>query len=860
MVGNKISIMDGKKFNLDCIEGKFAAFEKVPYAVTLRLGQPLAEDGYGRITVNGIEVPKGKLFTMNVMGETSCLMVPVGSVVHEYDTEYHMEIDGFKGADGSSFPKTSLKFKTLPRPRSDSAYKEHDKIAIKAAREGMVLLRNRNQVLPLAKDSVLNCFGADQFIFRNTATGAGLINPRWQANFHQAVKEHSDFCINEEVSGFYRDLKGGVPERAVLERAREKSDTAVFVISRTSGEFADNRPVPGGYYLTEDEKTMIGAVSDMFDKTVAIINTGYPIEMKWVEDYGIDAVLYTGFAGMAAGYVLMEILDGRVNPSGKLPDTWSYDYYDNPAARNFINLPADKKQVGEKDFGVHIYYEEDIYVGYRYFDTFDKKVAYGFGHGLSYTEFEHSYGPVEASLGKISLDVTVKNAGAVSGKEVVQVYVEAPEGSLEKPHRVLCGFEKTKKLAPGAKQTLHLEAEHKWFASFDESRSMFVLEAGEYKVWAGSSLEQAKIVGTFVLDKEQEVQKVHAINRPVEEFHKLSKADPTVQEDSKIVDLEDRIKIHADRRAYKPKALPVYNGKKITFPMLQQNPSLLDAFVAQMSLNELAKLNVCGGANWYLPWQNGAAGKTAVIRKYQMPMFTVSDGNTGLNIKKKNIGFPSSCTVAATFNKELAYAVGKVIAEESKENQINLNLGPAMNIHRNILNGRHPEYFSEDPYLAGMMAGMHAKGLEENGCGCCYKHMFCNGSDTSRKGSQSIVSERALREIYFKVFEIAISVQEPSAMMTSYNSVNGMYPAENADILETLLRDEWKLSGYIMTDWGTYDTVDPVEMVKAGNSWLTEGGSKYVKIIQKAAKDGKIDRAVLENNVRYLVGTMLKWT
>ena len=279
-----------------------------------------------------------------------------------------------------------------------------------------------------------------------------------------------------------------------------------------------------------------------------------------------------------------------------------------------------------------------------------------------------------------------------------------------------------------------------------------------------------------------------------------------------------------------------------------------------MSTDELCKLNVCGGADWYMPWQSGAAGKTAVIRKYKMPKVMVSDGNTGLNLKKRNIGFPSSCTVAASFNKELAYQIGKTIAEESREHGIGMNLGPAMNIHRNILNGRHPEYFSEDPCLGGIMAGFHGKGLEENGCGCTYKHLFCNSSDTSRKASHSIVSERALREIYFKVFEVAVDVYQPSGIMTSYNAVNGIYPAENAEILQTLLREEWGLDSLIMTDWGTYDTVDPVEMVKAGNCWLTEGGGKYVRILQKAVKEGKLSRAVLEHNVRYVVKTILKWS
>ena len=858
-MGSKISIIEGKEFNLDCVEGRYAAFEKVPYAVTLRLSQPIAEDGYGVITVDGVEVPKGKAFLMDVMVKMHCLMVPVGSVVREYGKEYTMRLTGFKGKDGKLFPDTTLKFKTMERPQRDHKYDAHDEVAIQAAREGMVLLKNENHVLPLKADSVLNCFGSAQYIFRNTATGAGLINPRWQANFHQSIEEHSNFKVNREVADLYIKLQDVVPSADVLDRAKAQSDTAVILLSRTSGEFLDNRAVKGGYYLTDDERGMIAAVSKAFTKIVAILNTGYPIEMGWVEEFGINAVLYTGFAGMGAGYALMEILDGRTNPSGKLPDTWSYDYYDNPAAHNFINLPAEHKQVGEKEFGVHIYYEEDIYVGYRYFDTFGKKVAYSFGHGLSYTDFSIEFGQVSEDADKLTVNATVTNTGKCAGKEVVQLYIQAPSGKLEKPKRVLATFEKTKLLVPGEQQTVTLVADPKVYASFSEEVGCFVLEPGKYHVWAGNSLATATEVGSFTLEHERTLEKVHRINLPVEDFKRITHGNNTIDQDSKIVPLEQRIANPAPRPVYEPKALPVYKGKKITFDQLKADPTLLDKFVAQMSTDELCKLNVCGGANWYMPWQNGAAGKSNVIRKYKMPQLMVSDGNTGLNLKKRNIGLPSSCTVAASFNKELAYAIGKVIAEESKEHGIGMNLGPAMNIHRNILNGRHPEYFSEDPYLGGIMAGHHGKGLEENGCGCTYKHLFCNGSDTSRKASHSIVSERALREIYFKVFEIACDVHKPSGIMTSYNAVNGIYPAENADILQTLLREEWGLDSMIMTDWGTYDTVDPVDMVKAGNCWLTEGGGKYVKILQKAAKEGKLSRAVLEHNVRYIVKTILHW-
>ena len=859
-MGNKFSILEGKELNLDCIEGRFAAFAKLPYAVTLRLSQPIAEDGYGTITVDGVEIPKGTQFLMDVVVKMNCLMVPVGSVAREYGREYTMVLKGFKGTNGKPFPDTTLKFKTMERPKRDHAYDAHDEVAIQAAREGMVLLQNENNVLPLQENEVLNCFGSAQYMFRNTATGAGLINPRWQANFHQSVGEHSSFKINREISDLYAQLRDVVPGEAVLVRAKEQSDTAIILISRHSGEFSDNRAVKGGYYLSDDERAMISAVSKAFPKTVAIINTGYPIEMGWVKEFGIDAVIYTGFAGMGAGYALMEILDGRTNPSGKLPDTWSYDYYDNPAAHNFINLPADHKQVGEKDFGVHIYYGEDIYVGYRYFDTFGKEAAYGFGHGKSYTDFALDFGAPGYENGNVTMDVTVRNTGIRPGKEVVQLYIQAPDGTIEKPRRVLAAFEKTALLKSGESQKLTLVAQEKMFASFCEKTGAFLLEAGEYHIWAGNSLTDSQKIGSFVLAEAKVLAKTNRVNLPVESFKRISKADPTVEEASKIVPLEDRIGKGAPRPVYNPAPLPTYKGKKITFDQLKADPALLDKFVAQMSTDELCKLNVCGGADWYMPWQSGAAGKTAVIRKYKMPKVMVSDGNTGLNLKKRNIGFPSSCTVAASFNKELAYQIGKTIAEESREHGIGMNLGPAMNIHRNILNGRHPEYFSEDPCLGGIMAGFHGKGLEENGCGCTYKHLFCNSSDTSRKASHSIVSERALREIYCKVFEVAVDVHQPSGIMTSYNAVNGIYPAENAEILQTFLREEWGLDSLIMTDWGTYDTVDPVEMVKAGNCWLTEGGGKYVRILQKAVKEGKLSRAVLEHNARYVVKTILKWS
>ncbi len=790
--------------------------------------------------------------------KTYCMLIPVGDVAREFDREYTLRFEGFKAADGSIFKPQTMKFKTLPRKKADVRYSEHDTAALRAALEGMVLLKNENRVLPLDRNAKLNVFGAAQYMLRNSATGAGLINPRWQADFHQAVSEHSSFTVNEEISRLYSRLIDVVPTTEELRAAREKSEIAVVFISRTSGEFLDNKPIKGGYYLTDDEEDMIRAVSSVFEKTVAVINTGYPIDMRWAEKYGIKAALYTGFAGMGAGYALVELLDGRVSPSGHLPDTWALDYYDYPSAANFMNYREGDEVPGEKSHGVRIFYEEDIYVGYRYFDTFNKPVQYAFGHGLSYTDFAFQVKECRADADGVRVTASVRNTGKAKGMEVLQLYVGAPDGKLEKPRRVLADFGKTGTLVPGGEETMVLSADGRAFASYDEETSSYVLEAGTYTLWLGESLDKAEEIGTFVIPETRTLKTVTPVARPVEDFHRMSKAEPFVMQDSRVVPLEERFPVRAERKAFAPDPVTAGSKKKVSFKELQADPALLDDFVAQLSSDELCALNVSTGADWYMPWGKGTAGGTPKMKKYGLPAIRVSDGNTGLNIVKPNVGFPSSCTVAASFSKELAEEVGRVIGEESKENGIAVNLGPGMNIHRNILCGRHPEYFSEDPLLAGVMAGFHAKGLEKTGTMATYKHLFCNNSETSRKGSHSIVSERALREIYFRVFEIALGIQKPGCLMTSYNALNGIYPTESAEILQTLVRGEWGFDGMIMTDWCSYDTIDPVEIVKAGTCWLTEGGSRYVNILKKAVKSGKLSEDILRDNAKYVIAWVLR--
>lgn len=839
-------------FDPNAVDSSLAALSKMPQAICVSLSEKV--ETFGTATVDGVRLT-GCEQVKNALGAWK-LLVPVGQVAYENDRTYTVKLEGFRGRFSRKFPTCTFQISTVARKYPDETYAEHDEQALQAAREGMVLLQNHGQVLPLQRGSVLNCFGDGQHMYRITATGASKINPRWAPNFAQAVADHSDFTINQELASFYR-VGNGIPSEEMLNRAKERSDTAVIFITRHSGESQDNRPIPGQYYLTEEERSMIRAVTAVFDKTVAILNVGYPIEMPWIKEMGIDSVLYTGFAGMLSAYALVEILDGRVSPSGCLADTWSWDYFDHPVSKNQPLLPLGELTPKDNAFGVRIYYEEDIYVGYRYYDTFKKDVAYPFGHGLSYTEFAMKVENFRHQERGVTLDVMVTNTGTMPGKKVVQLYASAPDGKLEKPEHVLVDFEKTDLLQPGQSQTLHMVAENRSMASFCEESSAYLLEKGTYQLSIGY-IGKLQIAGSFCLEEDQILRHVQHCGAPVEQLELLSKKNAHVSgQRSCIVPMHKRFAKKAKRTAYRPQRLHRHSRKRITWDDLKKDGNLLDDFVAQMNLAELAQLNVCAGGQWG-EGQIGCCGYTYAMKKYGLPSFYVSDANAGIGIFKPNIGFPASSVIASTFNKQMAYTVGRVIAQESLENGIYLNLGPGMNMHRNMLCGRHPEYFSEDPYLTGTMAGYHGKGLEENGVGCCYKHLFCNGSDLSRCGSHSIVPERALRELYYYCFERAFAIQKPSAVMTSYNAMNGLYPAENAEILQGLVRQEWGFEGFIMSDWNSYHTVNAIEMVNAGNGWLTLGGMFWVWVVRLAAFAGLIRREVLEHNVRYQVKILLE--
>lgn len=810
-------------------QGMFAMHVAAPHAVPL-IATSEVDPRFGTATVDGKPVSKGKCVKFD-FSPLPFYFVPVGEVTREFGKTYTVKLIGFRSKKGKKFAPCTFRLTTAERGTDDGKHKENEAAAKEVSDEGIVLLKN-DGTLPLAAGERMSLLGAYQD-FRISAVGASLIKPRWQLTLEEALIQRAAFTLSEY------------------------SGTALYIISRRSGENQDNKPVAGEYYLTEREKAELSAAVKNYKRVILILNTGYPVEMKFISSLPLSAILWTGFCGQRGTESLADILCGRVNPSGRLADTWPYDYYDTPTAHNFVNQGENTPVYSDdgKKQGVRVFYEEEQFVGYRYFDTFHKPCAYSFGHGLSYTQFAASAKATWGS-GVLKISARIENVGKYAGKYSFLVYVSSPAGRLKKPLRTFAGFEKTRLLIPSESQTLTLEIPAKDFAVYDDKTHAFILEAGEYTVFVGGSISEAEKIGAFTLAQEQVVEKTCSVLAPVEEVKSIS-ADGSVLERTRMVSRSDVFPVRA---AYQKPAfaeLPTYRGARISFSDVKVHPEKLDEFVSQFSLKELVDFTVCNGS-CFGPKQSGAAGKLAHSDKYGIPTYYMSDGNCGVNLNRCTTGYPASNVLAGTFNTQLAYKVGEVIAKESKEYGIAVNLGPGGNLHRNLLCGRHSEYFSEDPVLAGTMMAYQAKGQEENGVRATYKHFLANGSELERKSSHSIMNERTLRELYLRVFDKAFSLHKPSCVMTSYNPVNGIYPSESAPLLHDLLRKRWGFDGFIMTDWGACDTADAVRSVNAGTNLLTPGDKKLFKKIYSAAKREEISKGTLQNSVKQIIKVLLQ--
>ena len=697
-------------------------------------------------------------------------------------------------------------------------WNRYEELARQAVAEGVVLVKNEEATLPLKTGTKLAVFGRSQFHYYKSGTGSGgMVNVGHVTTPLEALQAQTGIQINESLFETYEAWVNENPfdqgvgwagepwsqqemevSEELVEQAANESDVALIIIGRTAGEDRDNTADPGSYLLTDIESTMIERVSKRFKKTVVVLNVGNIIDMKWADQP--TAILYAWQGGIEGGKGLVDVLVGDVSPSGKLTDTIARSIEDYPSTKNF----------GHADKGI---YQEDIYVGYRYFETFAKdEVLYPFGFGLSYTSFETNVEEASERDGVISVKVAVKNTGACDGKEVVQLYVEKPQGHLGNPSRALVAFEKTLLLEPGEEQTLDFQVPVTDFASYDDSgvtghESSFVLEAGTYRIYAGTDVRAASAVLDYELETLQVVETLSENMAPILPFERMK----PVQEGEgfsvgyeatplRAVDIETRyLEERPSERAYTGdnghKLSDVYHGKVS-----------LESFLDQLTDEDLACIVRGQGMNSPRVTPGTAAafgGVSDRLNELDIPAACCADGPSGIrmDVGTKAFALPNGTLLASTFNTGLVEDLFEMTGLEMRKNRVDTLLGPGMNIHRNPLNGRNFEYFSEDPHLTGKMAVAQLNGMHRVGVTGTLKHFSANNQEAHRHDIDSVVSERALREIYLKGFEMAVKEGKASSIMTTYGAVNGIWTAGLYDQNTRVLREEWGFKGIVMTDW-----------------------------------------------------------
>ncbi len=694
-------------------------------------------------------------------------------------------------------------------------------ISRQAAAEGCVLLKNDNNTLPYDGGTKVSVFGRMQLHYYKTGTGSGgFVNVPYEVNILDGLRKNGSVKVNEELASIYAEWDDANPFVAgggwasephyqkemplkddVVATAASHSDAALVVIGRTAGEDQDNKSTDS-YVLTEAEEDMLSKVSAQFNKVTVVLNVSNIIDMKWVDKYSIDAVLYVWQGGMIGGDVAADIITGDVNPSGHLPDTIAYDYKDYPSADNYG--------------GTTLRYQEDIYVGYRYFETFAKdKVMYPFGYGLSYTTFDIDTISTTNNDKKITVKTKVKNTGHRAGKQVVQVYYGAPQGKLGQPARELAAFAKTKLLEAGESQEITLSFNIDDMASYDDSGvtghdSAYVLEAGNYKVYVGDNVRSASHEYTYNQQSLKVVEQLSEQMAPSMDFERMK---PVENGDEFKLTYEKVPKRTTDVMQKINDSMPKeikqteYKGYKLTD--VEKGTVTMDQFIAQLTDNELMAIvkgdgmspgGVTGGVAGAFGGVRAEDGSD-LVEKYNIARACCADGPSGIRSSDKASSMPNGTCIASTWNLDLIEKLFKIEGEELVLNEIDALLGPGINIHRNPLNGRNFEYFAEDPLLSGMMAAAETTGMQSAGATVTLKHMACNNQEEARTGYDANVSERALREIYLKTYEIAVKSSEPRAIMTSYNKVNGFYSASNYEMNTEILRKEWGYTGIVMTDW-----------------------------------------------------------
>lgn len=698
--------------------------------------------------------------------------------------------------------------------------KELAKLSRKAAADGAVLIKNDGNALPLKKGEKISIFGRIQTTYYKSGTGSGgMVNVEYVTNILDSLRNDPDVKVNEALAKVYEDwIKenpfdvgvgwGGEPwcqkemplDESVAKAAAEFSDKAIVVIGRSAGESHDNSEVEGSYLLTKTELDMIKTVRANFKQVIVLLNVGNIIDMNFVNDCNIDAVMYLWQGGMEGGNAAADLLTGKVTPSGKLSDTVAYSIEDYPAHGNF----GDPKEAK---------YVEDIYVGYRYFETVAKdRVQYEFGFGLSYTKFDITVNRVYEHNDQIKVDVTVKNVGDYDGKEVVEVYFGAPQGKLGKPLKQLIAYKKTKLLTPGESENIILSFEIAKMASYDDSgvtghKSAFVLESGEYNIFVGNSVRSAKCSYTYNQSELIIVRQLEEALAPVKDFERMH---PIISSNGCKMEYEPVPKRTVDLDARINERRPIdieYTGDRgIKLIDVKDGKATMTQFIAQLSDKDLMCLVRGEGMNSpkVTPGTGSAfGGVTDSLIDFGIPVACTTDGPSGIRMDSgaKATAMPNGVCLCCSWDDELVKELYTFEGMELFAYHIDSLLGPGINIHRHPLNGRNFEYFSEDPFITGKMAAAIVSGINRSGCTATIKHFCANNQEAGRNEMDSVVSERALREIYLKPFEIAIHEGGKTAVMTTYGSLNGFWTMGSYDLVTTVLRREWGFDGIVMSDW-----------------------------------------------------------
>lgn len=780
-----------------------------------------------------------------------------------------------------------------------TASSAHLTLARRAGREGIVLLKNRNHMLPVKKGVRLALFGKGVFDYVKGGGGSGDVTVSHVRNLYDGLTMREEpVSVYEPLAQFYKeDVKrqyqdGAIPGMTVepevpiqlLQEAKQNADMALIVISRFSGEGWDRQSVEyegavpseieqaewskrifenSDYCLTNREQAMVDAVCANFTDVAVILNVGGMVDTSWfVKEDKISSVLMAWQGGMEGGLAMADILLGEESPSGKLPDTFASCIEDYPSTEGFHESPD------------YVDYTEDIYVGYRYFETMEGakgRVNYPFGYGLSYTTFRIEVLWAGEKDGEIAVGVKVTNTGDYSGKEVVQVYYGAPQGLLGKPARELIAYQKTEKLEPGQAQVLTISFPVDAMASYDDlgkvTEAAYVLEKGIYSFYVGNSVRDAvKIDYIYELLKDRVTQKLTHRAAPSQlkermcsdgSMEKLPLTQPNDFMENGLGWSEDETECVVPAVREIPRYLlftqDAAKEHRILLEDVAEGKADLEEFMEQLSDSDMAEL--LGGQP-----NTGVANTFGFgnLPEYGVPNIMTADGPAGLRIAPEcgvcTTAWPCATMLAATWNPELVKEVGHAAAGEVKENNIAVWLAPAMNIHRSPLCGRNFEYYSEDPVLTGTIASAMVDGIQSRHIGATVKHFACNNKETNRKNSDSRVSERALREIYLKGFEICVKSSQPWALMTSYNLVNGYRASANKDLMDGILRGEWGYQGVITTDWWTKG--EHYKEMKAGND--IKMGTGYPERVLKALEQGLITREEIEVCVRRVLELILK--